>query len=55
MTRRHETLVPLTHDHHHALAHARRLHDAAKIEEAILAGRKLVDDEWPKLKAFLGV
>lgn len=25
-----------------------------KIEEAILAGRKLVDDEWPKLKAFLG-
>lgn len=29
--------------------------DAAKIEEAILAGRKLVDDEWPKLKAFLGV
>ena len=29
--------------------------DAAKIEEAILAGRKLVADEWPKLKAFLGV
>lgn len=29
--------------------------DAAKIEEAILAGRKIVDDEWPKLKAFLGV
>lgn len=29
--------------------------DPAKIEEAIAAGRKLVDDEWPKLKAFLGV
>lgn len=29
--------------------------DPVKIEEAILAGRKLVDDEWPKLKAFLGV
>lgn len=29
--------------------------DPAKIEDAILAGRTLVDTEWPKLKAFLGV
>jgi NTE family protein len=29
--------------------------DAAKIEEAITAGRKLVNDEWPKIKAFLRV
>jgi hemerythrin-like domain-containing protein len=27
VTRRHETLVPLTHDHHHALAQARRLRE----------------------------
>ncbi|MEA2434771.1 MAG: hypothetical protein QOG54_2228 [Actinomycetota bacterium] len=25
MTKRHETLIPLTHDHHHALAQARKL------------------------------
>lgn len=25
MTRRHDGLMPLTHDHHHALAHSRRL------------------------------
>ena len=29
MSRRHETLIPLTHDHHHTLAQARRLQDAA--------------------------
>ena len=29
MTRRHDTLIPLTHDHHHTLAQARRLHDAS--------------------------
>jgi len=33
MTRRHETLIPLTHDHHHALAQARRLQDVAKLED----------------------
>ena len=33
MTRRHETLIPLTHDHHHALAQARRLRDVAKNED----------------------
>lgn len=30
MTRRHDGLMPLTHDHHHALAHARRLRLAAR-------------------------
>jgi hemerythrin-like domain-containing protein len=32
MTSRHEALVPLTHDHHHALAQARRLKDVAGLE-----------------------
>ena len=32
MTKRHESLVPLTHDHHHALAAARRLERAAGTE-----------------------
>ena len=30
MTRRHESLIPLTHDHHHALAQTRRLKSAAR-------------------------
>ncbi len=34
MTRRHDGLMPLTHDHHHALAHARRLRLAAVGEDA---------------------
>jgi hypothetical protein len=29
MAKRHPNLIPLTHDHHHALAHARRLRVAA--------------------------
>jgi iron-sulfur cluster repair protein YtfE (RIC family) len=29
MSKRHESLIPLTHDHHHALAEARRLQLAA--------------------------
>ena len=33
MSRRHDTLIPLTHDHHHTLAQARRLQDAAKNED----------------------
>ena len=32
MTRRHDALVPLTHDHHHALAQARRLKDVSSLE-----------------------
>ena len=32
MTRRHDALVPLTHDHHHALAQARRLKGVAELE-----------------------
>ena len=34
MTRRHDSLIPLTHDHHHALAQARRLKDLGKIDDA---------------------
>jgi hemerythrin-like domain-containing protein len=37
--RRHDTLIPLTHDHHHALARARRLGAAAA---AAPAARKAV-------------
>lgn len=33
MTRRHDSLVPLSHDHHHALAHARRLEEAASMND----------------------
>ena len=33
MTRRKEALVPLSHDHHHALSHARRLEQAASLED----------------------
>jgi hemerythrin-like domain-containing protein len=32
MTRRHDALVPLTHDHHHTLAQARRLKDVGSLE-----------------------
>lgn len=34
MARRHEALIPLAHDHHHALAQARRLRDAANLDDA---------------------
>jgi hemerythrin-like domain-containing protein len=33
VSRRHDTLIPLTHDHHHTLAQARRLHDISKLED----------------------
>ena len=33
MTRRHDSLIPLTHDHHHTLAQARRLKDLGKIDD----------------------
>lgn len=35
MSRRHDTLIPLTHDHHHhhALAQARRLEEAAASDD----------------------
>jgi iron-sulfur cluster repair protein YtfE (RIC family) len=44
MTRRHDRLIPLTHDHHHALAHARRLATASELgaeERSALAGEFL--------------
>jgi hemerythrin-like domain-containing protein len=43
MTNRHETLIPLTHDHHHALAQARRLHDVSKMED-VTERRNLAND-----------
>jgi hemerythrin-like domain-containing protein len=33
MTRRHDSLIPLSHDHHHALAQARRLEAAASMTD----------------------
>lgn len=33
MSRRHEALVPLTHDHHHTLAQARRLLDVSNLPD----------------------
>lgn len=33
MTRRQDALIPLTHDHHHALAQARRLRDVSKLDD----------------------
>ena len=33
MPRRHDALVPLTHDHHHTLAQARRLLDVSKMSD----------------------
>lgn len=37
--RRHTSLTPLTHDHHHALAQARRLRSSSKLEQS----------EWPQV------
>jgi iron-sulfur cluster repair protein YtfE (RIC family) len=39
MTRRHDSLIPLTHDHHHALAQTRRLRSAAKDDGRELLGQ----------------
>ncbi|MGH2737161.1 MAG: hemerythrin domain-containing protein [Actinomycetota bacterium] len=33
-TRRHDALMPLTHDHHHALAQARLLRQAGKLDQS---------------------
>ena len=43
MPRRHDGLMPLTHDHHHALAHARRLRlAAADVDASALVGQSQV-------------
>lgn len=42
MTRRHEALLPLTHDHHHALAQARRLREL-RVDDAS-GVRRAADD-----------
>ena len=43
MANRHDSLIPLTHDHHHALAQARRLLDMSKMTDAT-ARRNLAND-----------
>lgn len=43
MARRHDSLIPLTHDHHHTLAQARRLKDVANSEDQT-ERRNLVND-----------
>lgn len=42
MTKRHDALIPLTHDHHHTLAQARRLRDASAGDSKVL--RRAADD-----------
>jgi hemerythrin-like domain-containing protein len=42
MTTRHHALIPLTHDHHHALAQARRLKESATGDDQVL--RRAADD-----------
>lgn len=43
MTRRNDALIPLTHDHHHALAQARRLRDVSKLVD-VTERRNLTND-----------
>jgi hemerythrin-like domain-containing protein len=43
MPRRNDALIPLTHDHHHALAQARRLRDASKLSD-VTERRNLAND-----------
>ena len=43
MARRNDALIPLTHDHHHALAQARRLRDASKLSD-VTERRNLTND-----------
>jgi hemerythrin-like domain-containing protein len=44
MSKRHAALIPLTHDHHHTLAQARRLKEAASVGDDIKAARRTADD-----------
>ena len=43
MTKRHDSLIPLSHDHHHALAQARRLKIAASMTD-VPERRRAADD-----------
>jgi hemerythrin-like domain-containing protein len=43
VTRRHDSLIPLSHDHHHALAQARRLEAAASMTD-VPERRRAADD-----------
>jgi hypothetical protein len=50
MTRRHDSLVPLSHDHHHALAQARRLERTASMDDE--ADRRRATDDF--INFYLG-
>ena len=43
MPRRNDALIPLTHDHHHTLAQARRLRDVSKLSD-VTERRNLAND-----------
>ena len=43
MAKRHPSLIPLTHDHHHALAQVRRLNEARDVDDAAIV-RRAADD-----------
>ncbi len=43
MTRRHDSLIPLSHDHHHTLAQARRLEEGASFTD-LNERRRAADD-----------
>ena len=50
MATRHDALVPLTHDHHHALAQARRLKEAALMNDE--SDRRRATDDF--INFYLG-
>jgi hemerythrin-like domain-containing protein len=50
MARRHDSLVPLSHDHHHALAQARRLAAAASMSDE--SDRRQATDDF--INFYLG-
>lgn len=50
MARRHDALIPLSHDHHHALAQAKRLAEAASLSEG--AARARAGDDF--INFYLG-
>jgi hemerythrin-like domain-containing protein len=50
MARRHDSLVPLSHDHHHTLAQARRLERAASMDDE--SDRRRATDDF--INFYLG-
>lgn len=50
MAKRHDSLIPLSHDHHHALAQARRLAEAASMSDE--SDRRRATDDF--INFYLG-